>query len=1293
MLYKRRSKRRGPVLAITALLAAMATVSGLAGAETAAPRTDAVLSILSDSSAPDDPADGIIPTFDVAKFLLNVSQNGADSTGQVTASVALANGNFVSVPPACQSGSSNISADRTVLTCGLGSLPQGTSVAIEYEIRASGEVANGDQLTGTVTVDGTDPIAQPPLTITGTNRLDVSKETSSVEWINEDGVPAGWFITYDFKIRTGDATNKGGLPLDEVSFVDDWSDLEATWPGVTIWSDSLEPGPVAGSTGTWTMSTSGSQTTITATGFGNAPPAGSPIVSSRRLRFHVPLSSAPLGTTSTLNTIADVSATPRGGPADSVFDLDPTNNEAGASVTMFIGTGEASARSAWVSTSYGESVATTTDPTIGGVGSSYKRTLVWPWVRSSGGEQVVIGGNTIVAEAIGETLPWLIDNTSPDGVSCILFDHPVTAGGDAKLFSSAQISPSVVLPISGARIEYGTVSDPQEATCADSATTWSTSRPASFNAVRGWADMRTDDGRVRQLVLQVPVTVPTGLPARTLYGFTNTFAFGNFGTTSLGPSLEDPAAWAGIGAYDIASNSGDNRFGDRIWVVPATASFTKKVCGAPGAVASAAVGDTIDFCLTAVLEGSGTVPNLKITDFASYLPPGGALAPVSLGDPASPVTYRPGTAVVTINGTAHAIEPVIGPDGDLVWDLNAAGHTITSPATIEVRFTAASQVGVAAPGGVLVNYGFVEGDTLTSFTMGPVGGNPHVGVSLVQFATGRAQLQIEKSKSTPDLIAPNDPITWEVRLRNTGATVIGATDMIDVLPFNSDGSLDRAPESSFSGTVGVSAAPTVDSGTGEFLFTSADPQDVAPDPQHPSNQPSGTTTWCPASDFGEAGCPSGLSVVTAVRYVDDTPLAVGDVRTVTIPMSTVDNAAGDIYTNDAGAVVRDGEPGPVLSIRSNDVTVTVAAPGLVIDKTTEDQMFVPGVENTYEITATNTSELHEPEAVVTDRLIEGLEFVEASDGGVYDSETRTVTWPAEALAPGADVTYTLTVRVADPAPAGMVIDGAVPNTAAVTGTRSCELGPLDPECTSTVSNPVAETQLAFAKVVDAAHAVPGDHIIWTLTVSNAGPVPATGVVAVDRIPAGVAITGTEAAVGEISGGEDGTLTWTIGDLGVAETVTATISATVNDESWGTTLINQMTATSTGACFGPCPPPVVEHPCEEATWSCAVTEIPGLPGNPDPIDGPDPVTPDPTVPEPPAPTEPVAPEPPADNVSRNDTAAPQGSGALPRTGSATAPLLLFAVGLIALGVGARVLLGYMLKAEKRPDRHPFDDIWT
>ncbi len=87
--------------------------------------------------------------------------------------------------------------------------------------------------------------------------------------------------------------------------------------------------------------------------------------------------------------------------------------------------------------------------------------------------------------------------------------------------------------------------------------------------------------------------------------------------------------------------------------------------------------------------------------------------------------------------------------------------------------------------------------------------------------------------------------------------------------------------------------------------------------------------------------------------------------------------------------------------------------------------------------------------------------------------------------------------------------------------------------------------VSLAKTVEPATAKHGDTVIYTLTVTNAGPDTATGVTVTDKLPAGltfVSHNGTSSAAYDATTGE-----WDVGtvEVGEAKAVTLQITATVN----------------------------------------------------------------------------------------------------------------------------------------------------
>ncbi len=106
-----------------------------------------------------------------------------------------------------------------------------------------------------------------------------------------------------------------------------------------------------------------------------------------------------------------------------------------------------------------------------------------------------------------------------------------------------------------------------------------------------------------------------------------------------------------------------------------------------------------------------------------------------------------------------------------------------------------------------------------------------------------------------------------------------------------------------------------------------------------------------------------------------------------------------------------------------------------------------GDELTYTITYKNTTE-GSATIIITDTLENGLTFVSATDGGTYDSSSRTVTWTLENIESDYEGRVELVVTVNS---TGRT-NGSVSNTASVqVGEGS------DPESTNPVTNPVSRT--------------------------------------------------------------------------------------------------------------------------------------------------------------------------------------------------------------------------------------------
>jgi uncharacterized repeat protein (TIGR01451 family)/LPXTG-motif cell wall-anchored protein len=197
--------------------------------------------------------------------------------------------------------------------------------------------------------------------------------------------------------------------------------------------------------------------------------------------------------------------------------------------------------------------------------------------------------------------------------------------------------------------------------------------------------------------------------------------------------------------------------------------------------------------------------------------------------------------------------------------------------------------------------------------------------------------------------------------------------------------------------------------------------------------------------------------------------------------------------------------------------------GFTDDETTD----AAGVDVPFSVTVTNTSAV--PAVVVS---------VSDAVSGAPVAFTPTPDPVGTTLAPGASVTLTFTVPGYSPA------DGA-----STTNTFTASLAAVDDATntgsasdTSTVRTVLPPPDVAVVKGGPAA-ASPGDDLTWTITVSNTGTVPATGVTVTDALPAGTTLVSVSGTGWSASGTSDLTLSLA-GELAAGASSTVTVVATL-----------------------------------------------------------------------------------------------------------------------------------------------------
>jgi uncharacterized repeat protein (TIGR01451 family) len=340
---------------------------------------------------------------------------------------------------------------------------------------------------------------------------------------------------------------------------------------------------------------------------------------------------------------------------------------------------------------------------------------------------------------------------------------------------------------------------------------------------------------------------------------------------------------------------------------------------------------------------------------------------------------------------------------------------------------------------------------------------------------------------------------------------------------------------------------------------------------------------------------TSADTVTIVCQLGD--LAVGASVTVSVVTQAADPFPADAI-DDSGRLPNTatvGSPGsncPVGVIVLPDecqATETVPVePQLSIVKTSPDAGLAPGGQVSYSIAVTNTSVVDASAVTVTDVLPAGLTFVSSPDCTAA-ADDITVTCAIGAIAAGGSATVTLVAQAADPFPADdLTPAGTLPNTASVTSPgTNCPPGAVTPAaaCSSTAEVPL-QSEVTISKASSAAQIVPGGQVPYAITVSNPGPVAATGVTVTDTLPVGLTFVSSDSGC---TSGDGVTFSCVIGTVPAGGAVVVNVVAAaanpfpIDDVDVAGRVPNTATVTAPGSnCL-----PGVAEPAEECSSTVAV----------------------------------------------------------------------------------------------------------
>ncbi|MFC2105366.1 lamin tail domain-containing protein, partial [Candidatus Bipolaricaulota bacterium] len=224
------------------------------------------------------------------------------------------------------------------------------------------------------------------------------------------------------------------------------------------------------------------------------------------------------------------------------------------------------------------------------------------------------------------------------------------------------------------------------------------------------------------------------------------------------------------------------------------------------------------------------------------------------------------------------------------------------------------------------------------------------------------------------------------------------------------------------------------------------------------------------------------------------------------------------------------------------VNLRTSLADLVVDKTVDEPINVEGGIVTFTVTVTNDGPGDTTGVVLRDALPLGLVYISDNGGGDYSDVSNR--WEVGTLLLGASASLQISA-LADAGTAGTTIT----NTALVIETDVEDPDESNNEDSADVT--IVAADLAVIKTVDEPTPTEGDTIVWTVTVTNNGPVDATGVVLSDILPDGLAYVDDDGAgsFNETSGN------WFIGLLPVAASRTLNIIAEIDAGTAGTTITN------------------------------------------------------------------------------------------------------------------------------------------
>ena len=269
-----------------------------------------------------------------------------------------------------------------------------------------------------------------------------------------------------------------------------------------------------------------------------------------------------------------------------------------------------------------------------------------------------------------------------------------------------------------------------------------------------------------------------------------------------------------------------------------------------------------------------------------------------------------------------------------------------------------------------------------------------------------------------------------------------------------------------------------------------------------------------------------------LKFLNATGNFTYDEKTDTITW-TVDLDKGETKTFNVNVTVLGyGVLPNTVAVGNKTAVRNITVPEIITVKEVNSSAIHIGDEITYTITVSNSGKINATNVVIRDILPEGLKFINASNGGVYDPVTGIITWIL-------NITANSTVD--------LTADVCVNKSGNITNTVN--VGNKTSNCTIE-SGDIVDLEIHI--VADKSEIYVGDNVVYTVTVINNGPSDAINTIANILIPNALSILSYNATKGtfDITSGN-----WSIGNLTNGEKVVLTFVAKALNEGNSTVYVN------------------------------------------------------------------------------------------------------------------------------------------